>query len=115
MKEDDNHSSASDSAHDEDQKHWFQSTEEYNDVVEVGPELSSSMASATKIFWEKSLNEGKLKSKIESGKLPANCGFVKTKRCNTEVWVILGDRIPSQDCKLQEIQKLLAASASHIV
>ena len=81
-KEDDNHSSASGSTHDEDQKYWRQSTEEYNDVVVVGPEISSSIASATKIFWEKPLSEDKLKSKIESGKLPANCGFMKTKRCN---------------------------------
>ena len=80
-KEDDNHSNASGGTHDEDQKYWYQSTEEYNDVV-VGPEIFSSIASATKIFWEKPLSEDKLKSKIESGKLPANCGFMKTKRCN---------------------------------
>ena len=63
-KEDDNHSSSSGSTHDEDQKYWPQSTEEYDDVVEVGPEVSSSMALATKIFWEKPLSEDKLKSKI---------------------------------------------------
>ena len=81
----------------------------------VGPGISSSIATATKIFWEKPLSEDKLKSKIESGNLPANCGFKKTKRYNKEVWVILGDQIRSQNCKLQEVQKLLAASASHIV
>ena len=110
-KEDDNHSNASGGTHDEDQKYWYQSTEEYNDVV-VGPEIFSSIASATKIFWEKPLSEDKLKSKIESGKLPANCGFMKTKQCSTEVWVALGDRIHSQGCKLQEVQKLLAAPVS---
>ena len=83
--------------------------------MEVGPEVLSSMASATKIFWEKPLSKDKLKSKIESGKLRANSGFMKTKRCNTEVWVTLGDRIRSLDYKLQKVQKLLAASASHIV
>ena len=31
-KEDDNHSSASRSAHDEDQKYWLHSTEEYDDI-----------------------------------------------------------------------------------
>ena len=40
QKEDDNHFSASGSTHDEDRKYWLQSTEEYNDVVEVGPEVS---------------------------------------------------------------------------
>ena len=114
-KEDDNHSSASGSTHDEDQKYWLQSTEEYDDVKEVGPEVSSSMASVTKIFLDKPLSEDKLRSKVESGKLPENCRLMKTKRCNTEVWVTLGDRIRSQDCKLQEVQKLLAASASFIV
>ena len=43
-KEDDNHSSASGSIHDEDQKYWLQSTEGYDDVVEDGSEISSSMA-----------------------------------------------------------------------
>ena len=52
-KEDDNRPSASGSKHDEDRKLWLQSTEEYNDVVEDGPELLSSMVSATKISWEK--------------------------------------------------------------
>ena len=56
-KEDDNHSSASGSTHDEDQKYWLQSTEEYNDVVEAGHEISFFMASATKIFWKKPLSE----------------------------------------------------------
>ena len=31
-KQDDNHSSASISAHDEDQKYWLQFTEEYDDI-----------------------------------------------------------------------------------
>ena len=115
FQDNDSHSSASGSTHDEDQKYWLQSTEEYDDVVEVGPEISSSMASATKVFWEKPLSEDRLKSKIESDKLPANCGFIKTKQCNIEVWVTLGDQVHSQDCKLQEVQKLLAASVSYIV
>ena len=38
-KEDDNYSIASGSTHDEDQKYWLQSTEEYDGVVEVGPEV----------------------------------------------------------------------------
>ena len=52
-KEDDNHSSASVSTY------WLHSTEEYNDTVEVRPEVSSSMALATKSFWEKPLSEDK--------------------------------------------------------
>ena len=47
--------------------------------------------------------------------LPASCGFMKTNRCNTGVWVTLDDRIHSQDCKLQEVQKLLSVSDSHKV
>ena len=53
--------------------------------MEVGPEVSSSMASASKIFGERPLSEDKLKSEIESQKLPANCEFMKTKQYNTEV------------------------------
>ena len=40
---------------------------------------------------------------------------MKTKQCTTEVWVTLVDQICSQDFKLQEVQKLLVASVSHIV
>ena len=40
---------------------------------------------------------------------------MKTKRYNTEAWFILGNQIRGQECKLQEVQKLLAPSASHIV
>ena len=47
--------------------------------------------------------------------LTANCGFMKTNRCNTGVWVTLEERIHSQDCKLQEVQKLLSVSDSHKV
>lgn len=61
------------------------------------------MALATEIFWEKLLRADKLKSK-ESGKLPANCGFLKTKRFNKEDWVTLGTKLA--DCKLQEVQIL---------
>ena len=84
-KKDDSHSSTSGSTNDEDQKYWLQSTEEYDGVGEVESEISPSMASATKIFWKRPLSEDKLKSKIESGNLPANCGFMKIKRCNTKV------------------------------
>ena len=79
------------SAKDEDKKYWLQSTEEYNDVVEDGPEVSPSMASTTKIFWEKPFTADKLKSKPESGKLPTSCRFMKIKQCNTKVWVTLGE------------------------
>ena len=114
-KEDGNRSSALGSTHNEGQKYWLQSTEEYNDVVEDRPKVSLSMASARKSFWENSVSADKLDSKIESGKLHANCGFMKTKGSYTEVWVTLGNQIRSQDCKLLEVQKLLAASASRIV
>ena len=85
--ENDNHSSTSGNTHDEDQKYWLQSTEEYNDVVKVRPKYRH--------LWpqqQKSLREDKLKSKIESGKLPAHCGFMKTKPCNTEVKKYLSDK-----------------------
>ena len=85
-KEDDNHSNVSGSTHNEDQKYWLQSTEEYDDIVEFGSEVSPSMISATKTFSEKPLSEEKFKSKIETGKLPANCRFMKTKRCNIDAW-----------------------------
>ena len=103
------------SAKDEDKKYWLQSTEEYNDVVEDGPEVSPSMASTTKILWEKPFSADKLKSKTESGKLPTSCRFMKIKQCNTKVWVTLGKYIWSQDYKFQKVKMLLEASASYIM
>ena len=41
---------ASGSTHDKNKKYWLQYTEEYNDVAEVGPEVSSSMVSEAKSF-----------------------------------------------------------------
>ena len=55
-KKDYNHFSALGSKHNGDQNYWPQSKEKYDDVVEVGTEVSNE---ATKIFWEKLLNEGK--------------------------------------------------------
>ena len=48
---------ASGITHDKNQKYWLQYTDQYNDVVEVGPEVSSSMVSARKFFWEEPLSE----------------------------------------------------------
>ena len=70
---------------------------------------------ATKIFWKKPLNEKEIEAKLELGQIPSNCTYLKPKLCNKEIYTILGDRLRSQDRKLQDIQKFHAASTSLVV
>ena len=42
-------------------------------------------------------------------------GFRKTKPCNTEVRITLGDRKRSQDCKLWDVQKNSSELAKQLV
>ena len=67
----------------------------------------SSMASATKIFWEKLSSEDKSKSKIESGNLTANYGFMETKRCNTKVWLRWGTEFVAKIVSCRKFRNFL--------
>lgn len=71
------------------------------------------MVSAIKIFLEKPLSAEKLKLKIDSGKLAPKYLFMKTKMFNTEVWVILEDRI--NIARNVSYKRLCAASNWQIV
>ena len=51
-----------------DQTYWISSVDEYADKVQYGPEVSSPIAGATKMFWQKPLKAGSLKAKLEQAK-----------------------------------------------
>ena len=101
----------------DDQQFWYNaSTHDYDDESKAtGKEISSSLAGAAKVFWQKPLKQEALKGKLEEATTPANCGFLLPKRTNTEVWTNLPSFARSADVKLQEIQKIHTASVSMIL
>ena len=96
----------------EDQIHWQDSIEEYNDPLEFGPEIPSSIAGAAKVFWEKSLKSGIIDQKMANAKIPSNCHFLVPKRTNKEIFVTLSSFHWTVDNQVQELQKIQAASVS---
>ena len=74
--------------------------------------ISSSIASASKTFWEKPLKEDSFKRKLEAGKLPSNCTYLTTKLTNPEIFKNLPTFQRTVDSKIQDIQKVHAASVS---
>ena len=59
----------------ENQAYWQDSLGDYGDPDVYGSEISSSIASALKTFWEKPLKADSFKRKLEAGKLPSICTY----------------------------------------
>ena len=73
-----------------DLRYWQNINKDYiDDPVDFGDKVSSSIASATKIFWEKSLSNTSFKHKMELGKIPSNCQLLQPKRTNVEIWLVI--------------------------
>ena len=96
----------------EDQAYWQDSLGDYGDPDVYESEISSSIASASKTFWEKPLKEDSFKRKFEAGKLPSNCTYLTTKFTNPEIFINLPTFQRTVDSKIQDIQKVHAASVS---
>ena len=101
--------------HDADQTYWQQSTMEYEDNPDFGPEISSSIAGAAKIFWHKPLKDDAFNIKLKSALTPSNCTFLEPPRSNREIWTTLSGPMRSTDAKLQEIQKTHSASVTMLL
>ena len=70
-----------------------------------GPNIEPKLAEILQDIWNKPMAEDKLKNKLEKYKVPQNCNFLKTKRCNPEIWSIkLSEQQRSNDLKIQKIQ-----------
>ena len=62
-----------------DQGYWISSVDQ----------VSSPIASAIKMFWQKPIKPDDLKAKLEQAKIPANCFFLNSKRFNSSVWTVI--------------------------
>ena len=100
----------------QEQSYWQDSLNEYeNDSKATGKEISSSIASAAKIYWHKPLKEEVFKKKMEEAKIPSNCPFLIPKRTNTEIWTTLSSYTRSTDVKIQEILVQHSAAVAMIL
>ena len=97
-----------------DQEYWHDATT--NDYEEEntanGEEITSSIASASKVFWYKPLKQESLKMKLTKAATPVNCKFLLPKRTNKEIWSNMPTYARSTDVKLQKIQKCHSASVT---
>ena len=59
----------------EEQVDWQQSINEYEEDTSYGPEMSSSIAGASKICWMKPMKDNNLKLNLEDAKIASNCIF----------------------------------------
>ena len=98
------------------QKYWEEATAEYESINQAsGPEVSSSIASAAKIFWHRPLKHEALQKKIEESEIPSNCGYLIPKRVNPEIWTKMGVFNRSTDSKLQEAQRSHSAGTTKML
>ena len=99
-----------------DQGYWQNTTNDYiDDPVDFGDAVSSPIASATKISWEKSPSNTSFEHKMELGKIPSNCQILHPKRTNVEIWSVIPPSSCGRDSGIQDIQIITAASASLIL
>ena len=99
-----------------DQTYWDETAKEYENTSQAaGPEITSSIAGAAKIFWQKCLKEDVLKKKLECAALPSNCPCLVPKKTNPEVWAKMGNFNRTVDYKLQEAQNIHSASVTMLL
>jgi len=102
----------------ESQEFWHKAaTQDYEDVTNaIGEEVSSSIAGATKVLWQKLLLEDILKEKMSNAVTPAkNCSYLIPKRINTEVWSTIPSYARTADSNRQEIQRVHAAAVTMLL
>ena len=74
--------------------------------MEYGPERSSSLVIAARIFWKKALKHKILEEKMRNGKTSSNCFFLTLKWSNKETFIGLSSFCRAIDNKIQEMQKI---------
>jgi len=95
------------------QSYWHDAIAEYDTTSQAsGPEVLSSISSAAKIFWHRSLKQEILKKKLEEAAIPSNCDFLLPKKVNTEIWSKMGSFNRTNDFKLQEAQLTHSAATT---
>ena len=100
---------------DGDQEFWSKQVENYQVDQKIGPEVSSALAGACKIFWAKEINADQLKELGESSKVPGNCSFLKVQSCNKEIFSSTSGDIRNKDFSLQTVLGTHSAMASSMI
>ena len=91
-----------------DQEYWESQLSNYQLDQKLGPE-------ASKVFWQKSINEDHLKTILTSSQVPANCGFLQVQQVNKEIWSSTSGDVRTRDYGLQNVQKTHGAMVSNIL
>ena len=99
----------------DDQMYWSNQVAEYEENQKFGPEVSSSLAGASKVFWSKSVTDEKTKRILETSKIPTNCKFLSVKAVNKEIWSCAAGDIRSRDWALQKIQATHSSMAANML
>ena len=89
---------------DDDQIYWGNQLEVCQEKQDFGPEISSTIAGATKVFWQKKMSAERLTKTLDVSKVPNNCKFLAVKRqirkFGAACCLILGQGIfPYRRCK----------------
>ena len=85
---------------------------DYTDKATYGPEVSSVIACAQKVYWQKSPNPDVAAQLLERSKVPANCSYMTTKVFNTSVFSKTSGDIRTREHEMQKLDKLHASSTT---
>ena len=98
------------------QMYWNEATDDYVTTNQAtGPEITSSIVGAAKIFWSRPLKQESLKKKLDLAAIPSNCEFFISKKVNPEIWSKMGTFNRSTDFKLQHAQSIHAAETTKML
>ena len=100
---------------DPEQAYWEELTKLFQSKEEFGPEVSSHIACAAKIFWTSSLSDQDIQDRISNAKPPSNCRFLKVKQCNKPIFVHAAPNVRTNDCLYQDTQQAHCALTSLIL
>ena len=100
---------------DDDQIYWENQLEDYQQKQEFGPEISSTIAGAAKVFWQKKMSEERLTKTLDVSKVPNNCKFLAVKKANKEIWSCTSPDIRTRDFSLQKMQETHSFMTSTIM
>ena len=99
----------------DDQIYWENQLEDYQEKQDFGPEISSTIAGAAKVFWQKKMSEERATKTLDVSKVPNNCKFLAVKKTNKEIWSYTSPDIRTSDFSLQKMQETHSFMTSTIM
>ena len=96
--------------------YWSKQAEKGFEVrQDLGQEINSAIAGASKVFFRKHLNDEEALKLMESSKIPSNCKFLKVMKVNKEIWCRASTPGPvrSKDVVYQRWQECHAAMTAN--